>query len=262
MRWSAHKDSRTTPYVRISRLSLYRDTILIFFNDNGTAGGVGLTRDASGTRNGWEVSGYNAGMRGKKTSRYEGGHRAACFIHWPKGGLTGGRDVHGVTAHVDLLPTLIDLCSLRVEDTSSFDGISLKAVMEDKNATLPERSVVVHDQGRFGKPVGEGLLIKDKDYSVMRGQWRLVGKELYDLSKDPGQRNDIADQHPEVAKRLRTDYEASWRRPFLLTDKPSGMVTGAGYENLYSEPIFTENMVYASVYGEKEKYAVTRCWRN
>lgn len=47
-------------------------------------------------------------------------------------------------------------------------------------------------------------------------------------------------------------------RPFLFSDKPSGMVTGAGYENLYSEPIFTEDTTYASVFSQKEKYAVTR----
>ena len=70
--------------VKLNELSLERDTILVFFNDNGTSGGVALTKDARGTRNGWEVSGYNAGMRGRKTSPYEGGHRAACFIHWPK----------------------------------------------------------------------------------------------------------------------------------------------------------------------------------
>ncbi|MCK4959665.1 MAG: arylsulfatase, partial [Planctomycetes bacterium] len=108
----------------LNKMSLERDTILVFFNDNGTGAGVELTKDESGNRNGWELNGYNAGMRGKKTSRYEGGHRAACFIHWPKGGLTGGRDIGGVTAHIDLLPTLIDLCGLRFKDKSRFDGIS------------------------------------------------------------------------------------------------------------------------------------------
>ena len=197
--------------LKLNELSLDRDTILVFFNDNGTSGGVTLAKNGSDTRNGWEVIGYNAGMRGRKTSRYEGGHRAACFIRWPKGGLTGGREIHGVTAHIDLLPTLIDLCDLQSEDTSRFDGVSLKPVLNNEDAKLPERSVVVHDQGRFGKPVGEGLLIKDKDYSVMQGTWRLVGNELYDLSKDPGQRNDIAAQHPEVAKHLRGEYESWWK---------------------------------------------------
>jgi arylsulfatase A-like enzyme len=194
----------------LKRLSLDRDTILVFLNDNGTAGGVSLTKDEGGNRNGRKASGYDAGLRGKKASRYEGGHRAACFIHWPKGGLTGGRDVDGVTAHIDLLPTLIDLCDLQFEDRSRFDGLSLAPVLTDPDAVLPERSVVVHHQGRFGNPVGEGLLIKDKDYSVMRGTWRLVGRELYDLSNDPSQRHDIAAEFPEIAKSLRQDYEAWW----------------------------------------------------
>lgn len=191
---------------KLKELSLDRDTILVFFNDNGTSGGVTLSGDG---RNGWETGGFNAGMRGRKTSRYEGGHRAACFIRWPKGGLDDGRDVNGVTAHIDLLPTFIDLCGLEFEDKKRFDGISLAKTLRSGEA--PERTVVVHDQGRFGKPVGEGLLIKDKDYSVMRGSWRLVGEELYDLNHDSGQRTDIAARHPEVAERLRDEYETWWK---------------------------------------------------
>lgn len=194
----------------LRKLALEQDTILIFMNDNGTAGGVALAGDATDNRNGWTIKGYNAGMRGRKTSAYEGGHRAACFLHWPRGGLIGGRDIGGLTAHIDLLPTLIDLCGLRFDDAERFDGISLAPILTDKEAKLPERTVVVHNQGRFGNPIGEGLLIKDKDYAVMRGTWRLVGQELYDLSSDPAQRNDIASQHPQLAQRLRRDYESWW----------------------------------------------------
>jgi hypothetical protein len=190
---------------KLTELSLDSDTVLVFFNDNGTNGGVTLSGDG---RNGWEKDGFNARMRGRKTSRYEGGHRAACFIRWPGGGIAGGRDVDGVTAHIDLLPTFTDLCGLESTDKTRFDGVSLsKALM---GGTVPDRTVVVHDQGRFGQPLGEGLLIKDKDYSVMRGSWRLVGNELYDLSKDPSQRNDIRAKYPKVAERLRRDYESWW----------------------------------------------------
>ena len=45
---------------------------------------------------------FNAGMRGKKGSQYDGGHRVPFFIHWPDGELTGGRDVEPITAHVDV----------------------------------------------------------------------------------------------------------------------------------------------------------------
>ena len=58
--------------------------------------------------------GFNAGMRGQKGSEYDGGHRVPFFVHWPKGNLKGGRDVETITAHVDVVPTLIDLCDIPV----------------------------------------------------------------------------------------------------------------------------------------------------
>ena len=59
--------------------NLTENTILIFMGDNGTSMGTGITAD------GYPTDGYNAGMRGKKTWVYDGGHRNACFIHWPAG---------------------------------------------------------------------------------------------------------------------------------------------------------------------------------
>ena len=98
------------------------NTILIFMTDNGTAMGEGI---------------YNAGMRGRKTSLYEGGHRVPCFIRWPEAGLGGGRDVGGVTRGVDILPTLIDLCDLQAPDGWTCDGLSLAAHLR-----RPDRAVV------------------------------------------------------------------------------------------------------------------------
>lgn len=188
----------------LKKLSLDRNTIVVFLNDNGTIQGVNL----DDKWNGWETDGWNAGMRGKKTSQYEGGHRAACFIRWPNGGLIGGRDVVGVTAHIDLLPTLIDLCELEFEDSSRFDGISLTDAL--KSGQAPDRTLVVHDQGRFGEPLGNGPLIEEREYSVMQGSWRLVDGELYHLQTDPSQRIDIAKQHPELAERLHAEYGKWW----------------------------------------------------
>ena len=77
------------------------DTILIFLTDNGTASGDPV---------------YNAGMRGKKGSVFEGGHRVPCFLRWRNGELAHGRDVSQLTAHIDLLPTLADACDLSLHD--------------------------------------------------------------------------------------------------------------------------------------------------
>ena len=61
---------------------LWDNTIFIFTTDNGTAAGDKV---------------FSAGMRGKKGSEYDGGHRVPFFIHWPKGGIEGGKDVDQLT---------------------------------------------------------------------------------------------------------------------------------------------------------------------
>ena len=92
---------------KLEKLDIRDNTIFIFMTDNGTSGGV----DTDGNR--FQTGGYNAGMRGQKGSVYEGGHREPCFIRWPDGGIGGGGDVNRLTAHIDILPTLTELCELK-----------------------------------------------------------------------------------------------------------------------------------------------------
>ncbi|NKB65436.1 MAG: sulfatase-like hydrolase/transferase [Candidatus Latescibacteria bacterium] len=139
---------------------LDRDTILIFMGDNGTAAGTGLAKD------GFPTDGFNAGMRGKKTWVYDGGHRNACFFHWPQGDIVGGRDVDRLTAHIDILPTLVDLCGLE-PGAAAVDGASLAPLLRRAAIEWPDRAVIVHQQ-QVDKPV------KYKDFTVMTDRWRLV----------------------------------------------------------------------------------------
>ena len=81
----------------LHKTGLRDNTILIFMTDNGTANGETV---------------YNAGMRGKKTTLYEGGHRVPFFIRWPEGQLGEPRDIPDPTHGTDVLPTLISLCDL------------------------------------------------------------------------------------------------------------------------------------------------------
>lgn len=241
----------------LDEMDLERETILIFFNDNGTGGGVTLTEDENGgNRNGWEIDGFNAGMRGKKASRYEGAHRAACFIHWPDGGMSGGKDITVLSAHIDLMPTLIDLCKLKLKKTPEFDGVSLASVLTGEKTSLPERSIMVHDQGRFGNPIGEGLLIKDKDYTVMKGKWRLVLEELYDMSTDPRQKNDISGQHTDLVKSLREEYESWWESiyekseehcPTVINPSKQKMVTITSQDFLGGHVAYSQRQVRSAM---------------
>lgn len=185
---------------RLTEWGLAENTILIFMTDNGSGGGVEV--DA----NHFVISGHNAGMRGKKNSEYDGGHRTPCFIHWPAGGLTNGRDVARVTANVDILPTLLDLCSVDDPARHDFDGRSLAPLLRGEESGWPDRALVTDSQ-RLAYPV------KWRKSAVMTDRWRLVnGAELYDMAEDPEQRRDVAAAFPQEVARLRDAYEGWWQR--------------------------------------------------
>jgi arylsulfatase A-like enzyme len=188
---------------KLKSLGLADNTILIFMTDNGTANGgsfESLTSEA--------VKGFNAGMRGKKSSIYEGGHRVPFFIHWPAGGVVGGRDINSLSAHIDVLPTLAELCGIRLAESHHPDGISFATELVDTNAPPHRVHLVVQFQG--GPYYREAP--KAWQYScVLKEQWRLIdGKELYDVRSDPAQRSDIATDHPDVVEQMRALYLPFW----------------------------------------------------
>jgi len=170
---------------KLKALGLEENTLVIFMTDNGTSGGT-----------------FNAGMRGHKGSEYDGGHRVPCFLRWP-GRLKAGLDVARLTAHIDLLPTLITLCGLKRPEKVAFDGASLAPLLAGQGE-WPDRTLFVHSQ-RIEVPH------KWRQCAVMTDRWRLVnGKELYDMQADPGQQTNVADAHPDVAKKLCEAYEEWW----------------------------------------------------
>ncbi|GAA5496499.1 hypothetical protein Rhal01_02683 [Rubritalea halochordaticola] len=166
---------------------LSENTIFIFLTDNGGTAGVKV---------------FNAGMRGKKGSEYDGGHRVPLFVHWPAGKLAAGKEVGEMTMHIDILPTLVDMLDLKTPEKVNLDGRSFATQLRKPEAKLPERSTVIERQRNFNG--------KDFEASVvLRGKWRLVnGKQLYDISKDPGQKQDLAAGNPDLVKQLRDDYLA------------------------------------------------------
>ena len=207
---------------RLEELGLAHNTIFIFMTDNGSAGGVEVDESQ------FVTSGFNAGMRGQKGSEYDGGHRVPFFLHWPDGGMDSGRDVAQLTANVDILPTLIDLCHLENPGDCDFDGRSLAPLLRaearekaDPSANAPERSdtagqetvphwparALVTDSQRLTNPV------KWRKCAVMTDRWRLVnGHELYDIKADPQQRRDLAAAHTAVVAELRLAYEDWWQK--------------------------------------------------
>ncbi len=174
------------------------NTLVIFMGDNGTGGGVDSRT----------MEGYNAGMRGKKGSTYEGGHRVACFARWP-GTLDAGKTVEALTAHFDWLPTLVDLCDLEKPSGVAFDGRSIESLMRGESSSWRERVLFVDrqaDQLEMWNP-SVGSEQKYPSRTVLTERWRLVNGELFDISADPGQKRDLARQNPEVVETLSGAYK-------------------------------------------------------
>ena len=210
---------------KLDELKLAENTVLIFMTDNGTAAGLARARRKGKARQQSKWPGFNAGMRGTKGSEYDGGHRVPCFVRWPAGGVQGGRDVPQLAAHIDILPTLVDLCGLQWPKTHpKIDGASLVPLLKGKS-DWPARTLLVHSQ-RIEHPE------KWRKSAVMTDRWRLInGKELYDIQADPGQKKDLAGQSPAVVAKLRQEYERWWQSISVRFDEYCEIVIGSEHEN-------------------------------
>lgn len=193
--------------------NLERNTILIYMTDNGTSSGAQV---------------FNAGMRGNKGSAYEGGHRVPFFLRWPEGGYASARDIATLTAHIDLLPTLVDLCSLKKPAGPPVHGKSLRPLLENKAAGWPERTIVVDSQRLEN-------LVRWRQTAVMTERWRLVNMspdgnparlELFDMRSDAGQQNNVAGEHPDVVEKLKREYDAWWKMTSQRADEYVRVVLG------------------------------------
>jgi arylsulfatase A-like enzyme len=198
---------------KLDELRLQDNTILIFMTDNGSAAGSNPTTG----------DGFNAGMRGIKGSAYDGGHRVPFFIRWPAK-FKGGRDVSRLTAHIDVLPTLVELCNLESPNVH-FDGISLVPLLKGDAATWQDRILFVQSH-RIDHPQPW------RQSAVMTDRWRLVdGKELFDMNDDPAQQKDVAIDQPAPAAKLHRAYEDWYRDVSRRFDEYCEIAIGSDREN-------------------------------
>jgi arylsulfatase A-like enzyme len=190
---------------------LAENTIFIFMTDNGTANGESV---------------FNAGMRGKKIDLYDGGHRVPFFIRWPNGKLRDAGDLHELTQCQDVLPTLIDLCELKKPRGAKFDGVSLAKLLRGKTDALADRMLVAQFS-RMNNPRPA-----KNDAAVLWKKWRLVsGNELYDIAKDPGQKQNLFEKFPDVARKMQRHYDDWWKKIEARVNEFSAVHIGSPQEN-------------------------------
>lgn len=167
---------------RLKALRLEENTIVLYFHDNGP--------------NSWR---WNGGMKGRKGSTDDGGVRSPLFIRWP-GKIEPGKNIASISAAIDLLPTLTDLAGIDPLVKKPLDGMSLKPLLLESQPAWPDRMIFNHWDGKV---------------SVRTQQYRLDhSRKLFDMQRDQGQRQNIANQMLPVAETLSAEVQR-WREEVL-----------------------------------------------
>lgn len=186
------------------------------------------------TDNGPQQPRYTAGLRGRKGSVYEGGIRTPCFMRIP--GLPAGpREIGTPAAHIDVLPTVLDLCGIPVPTTPRIDGHSLLPLIRGRGVSWENRFLFFHWQRGFPEPY--------RNIAVRRGKYKLVGQvphtagieefELFDLQRDPTETEDLSNSHPQVARELKQGFDR-WYEDIILNPhlrEPRRIRLGTPHEN-------------------------------
>jgi arylsulfatase A len=187
----------------LDRLKLADNTIVVFLTDNGGTAGVRH---------------YNAGMRGGKTSVHEGGTRVPLFVRWPAR-LNEPRVVEQIAAHIDVAPTLLDLCGIELSPGVKLDGRSLAPLLAGDTANWPERTLFTHnpinETNRYPGAVRTQRyrLVRELRGGAQGGSKAKADRQpsdwqLYDMQADPGQSKNLAADLPQIVADLSRQYEA------------------------------------------------------
>lgn len=176
----------------VERAGVRDNTLFIFSSDNG------------GTRPG--VVSSNGPLRAGKFTHYEGGVRAAAFATWD-GQIPAGSEVNSLIHIVDLYPTLLHLADAKVEQKLPLDGVNVWDTIAH-GKTSPRTEVLINATPTDGAirvnqwklVVNGGKAAKANDPPALNS--RTTKLELFDLSSDVEEKDNLADNHPEIVERL------------------------------------------------------------
>lgn len=157
------------------------NTIVIFMGDNG-----GTSRH------------FTAGLRGFKGTAFEGGVRTPFIARWP-GRFPAGARIDAMAAHIDLLPTLSEITGAPLPDDRVIDGRSILPLLANGRGDSPHE-YIYHIWDRFYPRT-------DTQCGMSGVRYKLAHNQVFDLSVDPGERNDLSASRPELAASMKAEYQ-------------------------------------------------------
>ncbi len=181
---------------KLKTLGITDNTIVIFMVDNGP----------NGRR-------YVAGYNGNKSTIWEGGIRSPFFVQWPSR-LKPGQSSNVPSAHIDVLPTLLDAAGISKPEGLKIDGRSMLPFLEGKPVRVPERHLVIQSH-RGNQPFAyHNFMIRNRRWKLLHasgfGRESFQGKpklKLFDLNMDPFELHDQAATRPEIVKKMKAEYD-------------------------------------------------------
>jgi arylsulfatase A-like enzyme len=203
---------------RLDELKIADNTLVIFMTDNGPA-----------------QPRYVAGMRERKGSVYRGGVRVPFFLRLPSR-FTGNRDIEIITAHIDILPSLSELCGAKMPEDRVIDGKSFLSILNGaKDASFENRTLFFYWTRKYPELY--------TNIALQKGPFKLVGNtdynaspenfELFDIIEDEFEQRNIISDHLNLATEMKTELDKLLSElinsPNLLN--PPRIVIGSRYEN-------------------------------
>ena len=183
-------------FEQLNSLNLTDNTLVMFLVDNGPN-----TRRYVGNR------------RGMKSEVHDGGIRSPFWAHWPAR-LEAGHASDKLSAHIDIMPTILAACNVPLPSSLQIDGRSLLPLLENKKADWPDRNIVIQSHRGDRPQRYHHFMIRDARWKLLHasgfGRDRFEGPpkfELYDMVNDPIEKQNLVDDQPKELARLKQAYD-------------------------------------------------------
>ena len=197
---------------KLKELKIDKNTILIFMTDNGA-----------------QQKRYASNLRGLKGKVYEGGIKVPFYLKFPKIHGNDGKDINSLSAHIDVLPSLLNLCDIEIPKDIKIDGKNFL------NKPLEERSLFSYWTRKSPELY--------QNMSLNKGKYKLVGNtnydspiesfELFDIDRDPYEIENLIENKKELANDMKIEMDSIYNELINsknIINKPR-IIIGSEFEN-------------------------------
>ena len=205
---------------KLDDLNISNNTLVIFMTDNGP-----------------QQVRYTAGLRGRKGSVYRGGVRVPFYVRYPNK-WKGNRNIETIAAHIDVLPTISEICDVKLPENKKLDGRNLVPLLNDKKVAWENRPLFFYWTRRYPELY--------QNMAVQKGIYKLVGHTdfnaqiedfgLFNIKEDPFEQHNLIQDKKEIAESLKTDLDSTFNELMAsenILNQPKIHI-GSEYEN----PVF------------------------